>query len=141
MTIESNKALVRRFVDEVFVNGSTEAIDDLVASDFVGHTWSPSGSGQADLKRSSQRISKALDGVAFEIEDMIAEGDRVAFRVTASATQVGEFIGLPASGRRYTIGEIHIVRIEDDRIAEHWHYFDQIGLMHQLRGGGAPTAA
>jgi steroid delta-isomerase-like uncharacterized protein len=139
MSIESNKALVRRFVDEVFVKGNMEAIDDLVASDFVGHTWAPGNGGREELKRSSQRVSKALDDVTFVIHDLIAEGDRVAFRVTASATQVGEFIGLPASGRRYTIGEIHIVRIEGDRVAEHWHYFDQIGLMHQLRGGVTPA--
>ena len=56
----------------------------------------------------------------------------MAVRVTARATQVGEFMGLPPSGKSYTIGEIHIFRIRDDKVVEHWHDFDQLALMRQL---------
>jgi predicted ester cyclase len=63
---------------------------------------------------------------------MIGEGDRVAVRLTASATQVGEFMGMPGNGKRYTIGEIHIFRVRDGQIVEHWHQFDQLGMMRQL---------
>ena len=63
---------------------------------------------------------------------MIAEDDRVAARVTASARQVGEFMGIPPSGRSYTIGEIHIFRVRGGRIAEHWHQADLLGMMRQL---------
>lgn len=66
---------------------------------------------------------------------MIAEDDRVAVRLTASARQVGEFMGIPPSGRTYTIGEIHIFRIRDGKVVEHWHQFDLPGMMRQL---GAP---
>src|SRR5919199_4357871 len=86
----ANKAVVRRFVDEVFVKGSMAAVDELVADDFVPHTWPSTGAGKEDLKRAMERVSRGLADVEFTVEDLIAEGDRVAARVTASATQVGE---------------------------------------------------
>ncbi len=130
MTIEENKALVRRFITEVFEQGRPEAVDELCADDFIGHTW-----GNADkdgLKAAMDRVSKGLADAHFQIDDMIAEGDRVAVRVTASARQVGEFMGMPASGRSYELGEIHLFRVRDGRVSEHWHQFDSAGMMKQL---------
>ena len=132
MTTDDNKALVRRFIDEIFVEGRLDAVDELVADDFVAHTWRSTGDGKGDLKRAIERVGRGLADARFVVEDVIAEDDRVAVRVTASATQVGEFMGLPPSGRTYTIGEIHIFRIRDGKVTEHWHQFDQIGLMRQL---------
>jgi steroid delta-isomerase-like uncharacterized protein len=132
VSIEANKALVRRFIDEIFVEGSLEAVDELVADDFVPHTWPYSGDGRQDLRQAMERVSRGLADAAFVIEDMIAEGDRVAVRLTASATQVGEFMGMPPGGKSYTIGEIHIFRVSDGKVSEHWHQLDQAGLMKQL---------
>ncbi len=56
----------------------------------------------------------------------------MAVRFMAEATQVGEFMGLPPSGKTYRIGEIHIFRIRGGKVTEHWHQFDQLGLMRQL---------
>ena len=131
MTIEENKALVRRFVDEIFVEGRIEAVGELVAPDFVGHTWG-GAAGRDGLKAAMQRIATALSDVAFTIDDVIAEDDRVAVRLTARATQIGEFMRLPPSGKSYEIGEIHIFRIRDGKVVEHWHQFDQLGMMRQL---------
>jgi Predicted ester cyclase len=134
MTIEENKALVRRFVTEVFERGHLEAVEELVADDFVGHTW-----GNADkigLQQAMERVAKGLADAVFTIEDLIAEDDRVVVRVTASARQVGEFMGMPPSGRSYTIGEIHIFRVRDGKIVEHWHQYDLPAMMRQL--GEAP---
>ncbi len=138
--VEANKALVRRFVDEIFVHGRHEAVDALVAEDFVSHSWPSTGDARADLKRAIDRVGAGLADPVFTIEDEIAEDDRVAVRLTASATQVGEFMGIAPSGRRYTIEEIHVFRVRDGRIAEHWHQFDQLGMLRQLGampGGGA----
>ena len=121
MDAEANKALVRRFVEEVFEQLQVDAVDELVADDFVSYTWpSPTGDGKADLRRATERIASALSDIDFEINDMIAEGDRVAVRLTASATQTGEIMNIPPSGKRYTI-------------AEHWHQLDAIGMMSQLK--------
>jgi predicted ester cyclase len=73
------------------------------------------------------------------IDDMVAEGDRVAVRLTSHAVQTGRFMNLPPSGKAYTIGEIHIFRIRDGKVAEHWHQADFMGMMRQLGampGGG-----
>jgi steroid delta-isomerase-like uncharacterized protein len=139
MSIDANKAVVRRFVEEVFQNGDVGAVDELVDRDFAPHTWPSTGDGRGDLKRAMERVSKALTDAAFTIEDLIAEDDRVVARLTASATQTGEFMGVPASGTRYTISEIHIFRVCDGLIVEHWHQFDQLGMMRQL--GAMPGAS
>ena len=132
MTIDHNKALVQRFITEVFEQGRPEAIDELCADDFVRHNG-----GDTDreaLKAAQARVGQALTDAKFTIDDEIGEADRVAVRLTASARQVGELMGMPASGRSYEIGEIHIYRIRDGRIAEHWHQFDAAGMMRQLQG-------
>lgn len=130
MTTEENKALVRRFITEVFEQGRPEAVDELCADEFIGHTWG--NADRAGLKTAMASMATALADAHFQVDDMIGEGDRVAVRVTASARQVGEFMGLPASGRSYEIGEIHIFRLRDGKVTEHWHEFDRTGLMKQL---------
>ena len=132
MGSETSKAVVRRFIDEVFVAGRMEAVDDLVAPDFLPHSWPGTGPGPAELKRAMKRVFAGLSDVSMAIEDMIAEDDRVAVRLTAHAVHTGEFMGMPASGKAYTIPEIHIFRIRDGRIAEHWGQADLLGMMRQL---------
>jgi len=132
MTIQENKVLVRRFIDEIFVQGSFDAVDELLADDFVGHTWPSTGDGKADLKHAIERTSAGLSASKFTIEDMIAEDDRVAVRLTASARHTGTFMGMPGSGKTYEIGEIHIFRISHAKVVEHWHQFDSMGMMRQL---------
>jgi len=141
MNVEENEALVRRFVREVLQDLNANAVDDLIAPDFVSHTWGIDKDGRAALKKVTERLGSALSDIEFKIEDVIAAGDRVVTRLTASATQVGEFQGIAASGRRYRIGEIHIFRVADGLIAEHWHQYDLPGLMKQLGGDSAPQAS
>jgi steroid delta-isomerase-like uncharacterized protein len=129
---EANKALVRRFIDEIFGQGRTESVDELLADDFEAHTWGANANGKVGLKDAIERVSKGLADARMTIEDMIAEGDRVAVRLTSEARQVGEFMGLPPSGKTYRIGEIHIFRIADGKLAEHWHQADFLGMMRQL---------
>jgi predicted ester cyclase len=132
MTLDENKAIVRRFIEEVFVGGSRAALDELLADGFVGHTWGTGDSGRAELEGAMVRVAAGLSGTTMTIEDMIAEGDRVAVRLTAHAVQTGPFMRLPPSGRDYTIGEIHWFRIDGGRIVEHWHQADLLGMMRQL---------
>ena len=130
MTTDDNKALVRRFISEIFEQGRLEAVDELCGEDFIGHTW-----GELDrdgLRQTMGRVAKALADVHFTVEDEIAEGDRVAVRLTASARQMGEVAGQAGTGRSYKIGEIHIFRIRDGKVTEHWHQYDQLARMKQL---------
>ncbi|HEV7810012.1 MAG TPA: ester cyclase [Candidatus Limnocylindrales bacterium] len=140
MSIEENKAIVRRFVDEIFVQGRAGTVDELLDDSFVGHTWPSTGNPKADLKAAIERTSKGLADPEFTIEDLVAEGDRVAVRLTSAATQVGDFMGMPGSGKRYSIEEIHVFRLRDGKVVEHWHQFDQMGMMQQLGAMPAPTS-
>jgi steroid delta-isomerase-like uncharacterized protein len=129
---EANKTVVRRFIKEIFEEGRAEALDELVAPGFVRHTGPSGDTDRDELRGAMERVSEGLADVAFTIEDMIADDDRVAVRLTSSARQVGEFMGIPPSGHSYTIGEIHIFRVRDGKIAEHWHEADFLGMMRQL---------
>lgn len=134
-TLEANKATVRRFIDEIFLKGDFGAVDELLTDDFTPHTWGPTPPGRDGLKEAIQRVSKGISDPSMVIEDVIAEGDRVAVRLTSSATHTGDFMGMPASGERYEIGEIHIFRLRDGRVSEHWHQADFMGMKQQLSGG------
>jgi steroid delta-isomerase-like uncharacterized protein len=131
-TLEANKAVVRRFIDEIFLKGDFSAVDELLTEDFAAHTWGPMPPGRDGLKQAIERVSKGISDPSMTIDDVVAEGDRVAVRLTSSATHTGEFRGMPASGRRYEIGEIHIFRLRDGRVSEHWHQADFLGMMKQL---------
>ena len=96
MGVDANKELVHRFVEAVFQDGDLSAVDALVSEDFVPHTWPSTGDGRGDLKRAMERVSKALTDVVFTVDDTIAEDDRVAVRLTASATQTGGVHGAAA---------------------------------------------
>ena len=137
MSTERNKDVVRRFIEEVFVKCNVDAADELAASDFTPHSWPGVDPGIENLKQGQQRVSSGLADVSMKIDDMIAEGDKVAVRLTAHARQDGEFMGLPPSGREYTISETHVFRVADGKVAEHWVNADMLGLMQQL--GALPT--
>lgn len=138
MSTDKNKAVVRHFIEEVFVKGKVAAVDELAAVDFVPHSWASVKPGIDNLKQAVTRVSSGLSDVRMTIEDMIAEGDKVAVRLTAHAVHKGDFMGMPATGKSYTISEIHIVRVFDGNVVEHWRDADMLGMLQQL--GVMPAA-
>ena len=126
----ANRAIAHRFIQEIFVEGRTDAVDELTTPDFVSHGLP--GSGPEVMKAAIARVGPALSDVHMDIEDVFGEGDRVAVRLTSTAVQTGTFMGLPATNKRYAIEEIHLFRIADGQVAEHWHQGDMLGLMRQL---------
>jgi predicted ester cyclase len=128
------KAIAREIIDRIFVHQEDAAIDELIAEDFVPHTFGPMPPGREGLRAGMRRAGAGLSEARFEIDDMIAEADRVAVRVTTSARQTGPFLGLEPTGKPYSIEEIHIFRIRDGQLVEHWHQFDKMGLLQQLKG-------
>src|SRR4030081_2926408 len=139
--MDDNKALVRRFIDEVFLQGRAEAVEELLADDFAPHTWGKTGAGKQELIEAIKRVQAGLSDARMTIEDMIAEGDQGAVRLTSQAVQPGPFMGLPPSGKAYTIGEIHIFRIREGKVVEHWHEADFMGMMRQLGALPEPVTA
>jgi predicted ester cyclase len=133
---EWNKERVREIIDRIFVHQEDAAIDELIAEDFVPHTFGPMPPGREGLREGMKRVGAGISDPQFEIHDLIAERDRVAARLTTSARHTGTFMGIEPTGRRYSIDEIHIFRLRDGLLAEHWHEFDKGALMAQLRGEG-----
>jgi predicted ester cyclase len=138
-TLDDNKDIAREFIDRVFVHQEDAAIDELVAPTFVPHTFGPMPPGREGLREGMRRAGAGVSDVRFEINDMIAEGDRVAVRLTTSARHTGPFMGIEPTGNRYQIDEIHIFRIDDGQVVEHWHAFDRMALLSQLKGEKQPA--
>jgi steroid delta-isomerase-like uncharacterized protein len=120
MTIEENKALVRRFVDEGQSAGNIDAIDELCSPEFVNHS-APSGMppNREGVKQVTAMFRQAFPDSYFTVEDMIAEGDKVATHKTFHGTHEGEFMGMPPTGRRVSMELIDIVRISEGRVVEY----------------------
>jgi steroid delta-isomerase-like uncharacterized protein len=142
MPNDSPASVVRQFIDEVFVAASEQAADRLLSPAFTAHTWPSVEPGVESFKQAMRRMAAAVSDVSMTVEDVVADGERVAVRLTSRATQSGELMGLPASGKRYEISEIHIFRVVDGRITEHWHVADLLSMMRQLGalpGGGTSS--
>lgn len=135
--LQRNKDVARKIIERIFMRQEDNAIDELVSTEFVPHTFGPMPHGREGLREGMRRAGAGVSNPEFVVHDLIAEGDRVAARLTTSATHTGTFMGIPPSGNRYSIDEIHIFRIQDDLLLEHWHAFDTSTLMRQLKGEGA----
>jgi predicted ester cyclase len=133
---DANKEVARQVIERIFVRQEDRAIDELVSEDFVPRTFGPMPAGREGLREGMRRAGAGVSDATFEIHDLIAEGDRVVARLTSSARHTGMFMGLEPTGNRYSIDEIHIFRISGGQLVEHWHAFDTMDLMRQLKGQG-----
>lgn len=133
MNTEQNKALVLRFVEEGINQADMNIFDELVAEDVADH-YSPPGLllGRAGWKLNRQMFLAAFPDGRWEIADVMAEGELVAVRAPFSGTHLGEFMGIPPTGRRVAIGSIHICRVVDGQVVEHWGNGDDVGMLRQL---------
>ena len=132
MSIEENKALVRRWFEKFNPQNPASAFEDC-APDFVFH--GTGGFPDMDLARVKQLTTAfltAFPDAHYTLEDLIAEGDKVAYRYTFRATHQGEFMGIPPTGKRLSWTWIEIDRIKDGKIVECWDNSDDLGLMQQL---------
>ena len=133
VSAEDNKALVRRFVDEVQSGGNIDLIDEICSSEFVNHSTPPGIPPDCEgIKILTAMFRGAFPDSYFTVEDMVAEGDKVVTRKTFYGTHEGEFMGIPPSGRSVSMGLIDIVRISEGRVVEHWSEGDSLAMMQQL---------
>jgi steroid delta-isomerase-like uncharacterized protein len=139
MSTEQNKKVALRLY-ELLNAGDASAVGELVTPDYVEHDPLPGqGEGREGVL---DRFSMLERGLAprFTIEDVVAEADRVVVRWTNAGTHVGEFAGIPPTGRTFTIGGIDIYRVRDGLLCEHWHQLDQLSMLGQLGLMPAPAA-
>lgn len=135
---EENKALYRRFIDEVINKQDFSVIDELMAADFIEHNPQPDQNpGAAGMKELMSMFIGAFPDIHATIDMLVAEGDIVVGRMTTTGTHKGDFMGIPASGKSVSYTETHMVRIANGKAVEHWGNADEITMMQQL--GFIPT--
>jgi steroid delta-isomerase-like uncharacterized protein len=142
MSIEENKAIARRFFEEVWNNGNLAVADELLAPNIIFHLPGEPEEVIGDRESYKQVVRRnrtAFPDLQEEIEDMIAEGDRVVTRWLWRGTHQGEWHGHAPTGKTFTYGGITILRIADGKIVEDWFYSDLLGLQQQL--GTLPAQA
>lgn len=129
---------MRRYYEEVFNQRRTGLIDQLAVEDYVEHDPFPGqGNGRADLTARVEAILAAFAPLQFRLEHLVAENDQVVARWCQTGTHTGAFLGIPPTGRQFTITGIDIHKLRDGRMAEHWHAVDLYRLLQQL--GAIPT--
>jgi steroid delta-isomerase-like uncharacterized protein len=140
---EQNKTLERRLIEEVWNRGNFAVVDELVASDYVGHSSTPADEtrGREAYKQFYAGLRRAFPDLQVTIEDQVAEGDRVVTRWTARGTHRGEFRGIPPTGKQGAITGITIDRIANDKVVECWTNADDLGMLRLLGVIPAPAQA
>ena len=132
--VEANKALVRRYIDEVQIAHRVEALDSIFAANFIDHANTFDGvfQGIDGLRQGYAELLSAFPDFSATLLDQVAEGDRVVTYKTVSGTHHGRFHGIEPTGRRFEIRVIDIFRIRRGRIAACWLLFDELGFYRQL---------
>ena len=139
MSVDINKAIVRRMYEEVFNRRNLALADELAAPESITHEdishEAPPGlaaSGPDALRQVVRLLTIAFPDHHTTIADLIAEGDKVVVRATFSGTHHGAYLGIPPTGRPCTQQQIHILRITDGKVTEQWAMRDDLGMMRQL---------
>ena len=132
-TATSNVAVALSTQLEYYGEGRYELAEELVSADYVDHEAPPgTPAGPEGATAVLRWLRGAFDDLTYEVHDAFGAGDRVAMRLTTRGTHTGEFMGKPATGRPFEIEAIHIYRIENGRVAEHWAKRDDVGLARQI---------
>jgi steroid delta-isomerase-like uncharacterized protein len=135
MSIEENKALARREVEEIFSEGKLDVADEIYASGFVDYdlVLPQTMNGPQEMKEYVSMYRSAFPDLRVTLEDQVAEGDKVVNRWTARGTHQGEYMGVSPTGKEVEFAGIHISRInEEGKITENWQVYDLMGLIRQI---------
>lgn len=128
---EENKRTARRIIEEVLERGNLDAVDEMYTEEAVEHTPMGDVSGREAIKGSFEELS-AISDYTVTIEDMIAECDTVAVRLTERGTHDAELMGIDPTGKEFEHQTMAFLRLEDGKVAEWWILPDNLGLMRQL---------
>ncbi len=141
MTGDANKALLRHFFEEAD-GGNFDVYDEVCAEDYQCHyppTLVPGALSREQHKQFAKDFYAAFPDLRHTVEELVAEGDTVAFRLTNRATHIGEFQGHPGTGKPITFGVMGMARIRDGRLVEVRVEADLLGFMQQV--GAVPVQA
>ena len=127
----------------MFNQGNLAIADELIAPDFFNHATPPgmNSRGPASMRQLITMLSTAFPDMYYTVEELVAEGDTVAIRVTVSATHRGPFQGMPPTCRSFRQAQMHFIRFRDSKVVEHRAVRDDLGAMQQLGVIVAPADA
>ncbi|MDX1412351.1 MAG: ester cyclase [Nitrospirales bacterium] len=132
MSIEENKNIVRRY-QQIYNSNQLDELTEVVAEDTLTPKIMPGfGEGLEGGRNIHRTTLIGMPDWHTQIDDLIAEGDKVVARITMTGTHTGDFYGIPATGVRVEFTGIYVVRIENGKIVEHWGEEDAVGLLTQL---------
>lgn len=139
MSTEMNKAVVRRYHEEVWNNRRVDLLEEFIAEDFGEYDEQhvPGHNSRDILGASISSALEALPDFQMTLHDIIAEGNRVAIRYTYTATHQGDLLGIPATGKHLKVSGAAIFRLDNGKITQFWGFNDNLGLMQQM--GVVPT--
>jgi steroid delta-isomerase-like uncharacterized protein len=131
---DENKAIVRRFLKELFEGGDLGLADEVFAPYYVLHDSAVPGEvrGPEGMKQYMSMYRSAYPDTNFTIEDQIAEGNEMVTRWTGRGTHQGELMGIPPTGAQVTVSGIEFDRVSGGKIEETWVSYDALGMMQQL---------
>ena len=138
MSTEQNKAIARRYAEELqdfWRTGDLSFVDRIFDSNYIQHV--PGVPASMSVKQIFVALRAGIPDFQTTIEDLIAEGDRVAVRISWQGTHKGELMGIPPTGKHVKVTEMQIYRIANGKIVERWVESDVFGMMQQL--GIIPT--
>ena len=130
--VAGNKAVVLRFVEEVVNRGDTRLLADLVAAQHVRHAPDGDLYGSEGVRIDVAEWRSGFPDLRLEVEDQVAEGDRVASRFVLRGTHHGPFLGVAPTGRPVAVAGVSIDRLAGGRLAESWISLDALGLLRQI---------
>lgn len=140
MSIEDNKALARRYLEEVYSKGNLEVIDECLDRDIQDHEefGDQMPAGLVGVRELVKAFRAAFPDISVTIDDLVAEDDRVFIRASWVGTHKGEFMGISPTGKRIYFSSMDEIRVGDGMIKEHWGITDTISLVMQLGAVSIP---
>jgi len=118
---------------EFYGEGRYELAEQVVTPEYIDHEAPPGTPSGPDGATAVLRwLRSAFEDLSYEVHEAFGDGDRVAIRLTSRGTHTGEFMGKPPTGRRFESEAIHLYRVEDGKLAEHWAKRDDLGMARQL---------
>jgi steroid delta-isomerase-like uncharacterized protein len=128
MSLEVNKALVRHYLEEIY-RGNLDILDEVISEDYVG---SNGPNPPAKYKAGFGAIRRAFPDIQIRFDALIAEGDWVAMHCTIEGTHLGEWRGIPATGKHATWTATAFRRVRDGKIVQGYASWDWLGMLHQI---------
>jgi steroid delta-isomerase-like uncharacterized protein len=132
MSVEESKSIAKRIVYEFVNTGNTAAADELFGPELIDHRTGQPDGDRDSTKRFLISLRTAFPDLKFAVEHVFGEGDMVVVHVIAEATQRGEFVGIPPTGKKVVIKGTTILRIANGRAVERWNIVDVYGVIQQL---------